>query len=56
MTCLHCQAREAIDAVTRQLCTELSDYRKIAITKSKAHWEEEMRKHECTCVELKEAV
>lgn len=51
MTCRHCQAREALDAVTRQLCTELSHYRKSVMTKSKAHWEEEIRKHECACVE-----
>jgi len=57
VTCAYCRAREAHEAVVRAADGTASSYRRIALKKSKAFWEQQMKRHgQCSCQELKEAV
>lgn len=51
MTCHHCRAVEAHDAVERTLATIDSEYRKQVMTRSKAFWKRQMENTRCTCEE-----
>lgn len=49
MTCPHCRAREALEAVERALVQTDSEWREVALKKSRAHWQREMDRQPCQC-------